>query len=82
VRVFTAGKGTVEIVGTWGRVAIPADIKDVCMELVMRGFRERGAGGQEQPIDGMTLDATPRGLSARALAILKAHGYQQAVFVS
>ena len=77
VRIFTAGKGTVEIAGTWGRSAIPADITDLCIELTIQLFRQRGQGPSNfgSAVDG-ELDALPRGLTPRALAILKAHGYQ------
>lgn len=78
VRIFTAGKGTVEIAGTWGRAAIPADITDLCIELTIQKFRERGQGPSNfgSAVDGEQLDALPRGLTPRAIAILKAHGWQ------
>lgn len=77
VRIFTAGKGTVEIVGTWGRAAIPADINDVCIELTLQLFRQRGQGPSNfaSAVDG-DLESLPGGMTPRGLAILKAHGYQ------
>jgi hypothetical protein len=82
VRVFTAGKGTVEIAGTWGRAAIPGDIKDVCHELVIQAWRNRGQGASNLPgaLEG-ELEMLPRGLTPRAIAILKAHGYQQGIYL-
>lgn len=77
VRIFTAGKGTVEIVGTWGRAAIQADINDLCIEITLQLYRERGQGPSNlaSALHG-DLEALPRGLTPRAIAILKAHGYQ------
>lgn len=82
VTVFTAGKGTVEIVGTWGRIAIPADINDLSIEMAIQKLRERGQGPTNvaSALEG-ELEALPRGLTPRAIAILKAHGYQQGVYL-
>lgn len=82
VTIFTAGKGTVEIAGTWGRVAIPADINDLAIEITIQLYRQRGQGPSNLAgaLDG-ELEALPRGLTPRAIAILKAHGYQQGVYL-
>jgi hypothetical protein len=79
---FTAGKGTIEIVGDFGRSATPADINDLAIEMTIQLFRERGQGATNiaNALEG-ELEALPRGLTPRAIAILKAHGYQQGIYL-
>jgi len=82
VGIFTSGKRTVSIAGDWGRSAVPDEIKEVCLELVIRGWRNRGSGDSEDmglqgALQGMDVGNVPRGLSPRSLAILREHGYQQ-----
>jgi hypothetical protein len=80
---FTAGKRTVEIAGDWVRSAIPSDINDVCIEMVIQQFRTRGLQLQTgaSPFDGGDLEAAPRALSPRAIAILVSHGWKQSVYL-
>lgn len=82
VSVFTAGKGTAEIAGTWGRAAVSGDIKSVCLEMVIQAFRQRGAAGTNQTVDNLDLDQILRGLTPRSLRILGDHGMGQAVYTS
>lgn len=42
------GSSTVEIAGSWGYAAVPVDVKEACVELVVSMLRDRGVatGGQ------------------------------------
>lgn len=72
VGYFPVGKRTVSITGDWGWPAIPDEIKEVCLELVVRGKRQRGAGDSDQAgVTGLDLEPVPRALSPRSWATLK-----------
>lgn len=78
---FGRGKRTVEVIGDWGWAATPDDIKEVCLELVARTWRQRGAGQSDQTgVTGLDTEEVPRALSPRSLAILMHHGYKQLDF--
>jgi hypothetical protein len=82
VTVFTSGKRTVEILGDWIRAAIPSDINDICIDMTIQALRERGRGAPNLAAALGDDDVGPRGMGARTAAILKAHGWQQGIYVS
>lgn len=73
---FDPGFRTVEVTGDWGWAAIPDDIKEVCMEMVVRSFRNRASGDSDAP--GLDLEPSniPRGLSRSSMEILENYGYR------
>lgn len=78
---FGRGKRTVEITGDWGWAATPDDIKEVCLELITRSWRQRGAGSSDLAgVPGLETEDVQRSLSPRSLAILMHHGMKQLDF--
>jgi hypothetical protein len=76
---FGAGKRTISITGDFGWAATPDEIKEVCLELVVRGWRMRGSGdseaiGLQGAIGTFSEDNIPRSLSPRSIAVLRKHG--------
>lgn len=69
---FPQGKQNVWVTGDWGWPAIPDEIKEVTLELVVRSWRQRGAGDSDQAgVTGLDLETVPRALSPRSNAILR-----------
>jgi hypothetical protein len=46
------GAATVEITGDWGYAAVPSDVKDATIELVVAMFRDRGSATQGGAVGG------------------------------
>lgn len=77
--IWPAGDATVEIAGSWGFAAVPADVKDATIELVVAMLRDRGAstgtatgvGDFDQPGRIRTYpDLTYRVMQRRKLALV------------
>lgn len=76
---FPAGKRNVSLLGDWGWPATPEEIKEVALEMIVRGWRMRGSGDSDSAgIEGLDLETVPRWLSPRSFNILKK--YTPAVF--
>jgi len=41
---------TVEITGTWGRTAVPDDIREACLQTVVNLYRSRGSAGSDMEV--------------------------------
>lgn len=81
VTQFWEGKATVQVLGDWGWAATPVEIADVCLEMVIRSWRSRGAGQEDKSgADNLDQVMIPRGLSRESRDILSEFTYHRASF--
>jgi hypothetical protein len=53
--MWPRGAATVEITGDWGYAAVPTDVKDACVELVVVMLRDRGVAGSGSQVGAGSL---------------------------
>lgn len=73
--VFPAANDTVEVTGTWGRTAVPDDIKEACIQTVVNLYRSRGSAGSDMEVGvgGTYMPDIPKAIPAFAYTVLRSY---------
>jgi len=65
---------TVEVTGTWGRAAIPEDIREACIETVINLYRSRGSAGNDLMTNSSAFTPEiPKAIPSFAYGILRSY---------